>query len=485
MDHANFSAKLEPFLLMSKSVKGAAAAKLIQDATAAPGVFVFSELLELPNIQELGKSEQHQKFLSLLQLFAFKTYQDYLQHKDVLPPLNQAQIIKLKHLTIVSLAAERRILPYADLLKALDISSVRELEDLIIDAIYLDLLQGKLDQKEEQLEVTYTAGRDLEPGKLEQVLAALKGWATTTSAVLTTLDAKINSIAADTAAQKLNQQEHERILQAHLKEVFEKQKEKSMGGGMASRRAAFQMGDRENMMDVDEPDNKGKNRNTNAAPEAPYPSTPSSDRPPTMAEIIEVVAINSPPIEPLRIASQSEPMPGPSSSDTQPRPQSPRRAAKTYATTAEAIANFKPTSQQVISGIAPHVFDERRRRRSQRRVSYPRWYGPDANAGKRPSPLRGATVISWDEHSIYLEQSDPQRCSTTSIAPPEETAKSEALGPEGHAAEQIDAGINSHSPSVKISKSGRRYFRVDTHLLRTLIVKLKIATTLHPSIKPT
>ena len=49
----NFAAKLEPFLLMSKSAKGAAAAKLIQDATSAPGVFVFAELLEMPNIQEV------------------------------------------------------------------------------------------------------------------------------------------------------------------------------------------------------------------------------------------------------------------------------------------------------------------------------------------------------------------------------------------------------------------------------------------------
>ncbi|KAF8907712.1 hypothetical protein CPB84DRAFT_1674824 [Gymnopilus junonius] len=260
MDLANSSAKLEPFLLMAKSVKGAAAAKLIQDATSAPGVFVFSELLELPNIQELGKSEQQEKFLSLLKLFAYKTYQDYLQHKDSLPPLNQVQITKLKHLTIVSLATDRRILPYAELLRALDVSNVRELEDLIIDAIYLDLLQGKLDQKEEQLEVSYTMGRDLEPGKLEQVLAALKDWASTTSAVLATLDAKINAIAADTAAAKLNEQEHEKILQNTLKDVHERQKEKSMGGGMASRRAAFQVNDRENMMDVDEPENKNKNR---------------------------------------------------------------------------------------------------------------------------------------------------------------------------------------------------------------------------------
>ena len=54
--------------------------------------------------------------------------------------------------------------------------NVRELEDLIIDAIYLDILRGKLDQKEEQLEVEYTMGRDLEPGKLEQVLFALQNW---------------------------------------------------------------------------------------------------------------------------------------------------------------------------------------------------------------------------------------------------------------------------------------------------------------------
>lgn len=54
--------------------------------------------------------------------------------------------------------------------------SVRELEDLIIDAIYLDVLRGKLDQKESQLEIEYTMGRDLAPGKLESVLAALQSW---------------------------------------------------------------------------------------------------------------------------------------------------------------------------------------------------------------------------------------------------------------------------------------------------------------------
>ncbi|KAF6749487.1 hypothetical protein DFP72DRAFT_1073027 [Ephemerocybe angulata] len=124
---------------MAKSVKDAAAAKLIQDATSAPGVLVFSELLELSYTQE---------------------------------PLNNAQITKLKPLSIVSLASERRILPYPLLLALLDMPNVCEL----IHATYQDIIRGKLDQKEEQLEVEYTMGRDAEPGKVDELLEALRSW---------------------------------------------------------------------------------------------------------------------------------------------------------------------------------------------------------------------------------------------------------------------------------------------------------------------
>jgi len=265
---ANFPAKLEPFLLMSKSAKGAAAAKLIQDATSAPGVFVFAELLDLPNIQELAKSEQHTPFYLLLQLFSYKTYQDYVQQKDALPSLNKAQITKLKHLSIVSLAMDRRVIPYADLLYALDMPTIRDLEDLIIDAIYLDILRGKLDQKEQQLEIEYTMGRDLEPGKIENVLSALKNWASTTSAVLSTLDAQLQSLASQSAANAAAAEEHEKTWQGTLKDIQDKQKErggrKALGAGSAYNVAiAEKMNrDRDEPMDVDEPasESKGKNR---------------------------------------------------------------------------------------------------------------------------------------------------------------------------------------------------------------------------------
>ena len=86
---------------------------------------------------------------------------------------------------------------------------------------------------------------------------------------------------------------------------------------------------------------------------------------------------------------------------------SSRTVVKVYATTAEAIANFKPTHREVISGIAPHVFDERKRRRSQRRASSPSrpYWCNELEPEKRPSPLRETSVCAWEvEHSICLSE---------------------------------------------------------------------------------
>lgn len=221
----HFVAKLEPYLLLSKSSKGAGAAKLIQEVTAAPGVYVFSELLDMPNIQELSASPTHSQFYSLLQLFAYKTYMDYVQYKDSLPPLTPAQTLKLKHLTLVSLSMDKRILPYSQLLELLDMQSVRDLEDLIIEAIYQDVIRGKLDQKDNQFEVEYTMGRDVEPGKIETMLTALQNWASTTAAVLSTLDEKLGILSKQAAHDKSTKDAHERLYQANLQEVYEKQRE--------------------------------------------------------------------------------------------------------------------------------------------------------------------------------------------------------------------------------------------------------------------
>jgi COP9 signalosome complex subunit 7 len=90
--------------------------------------------------------------------------------------------------------------------------------------------------------------------------------ADTTTAVLATLDEKISSIASETTAAKLRQEDHERVIQANLKEVYDKQKDKGLGGMMGRRGTLQQMAnfaDKDVMnMDVDDPPDytKGKNR---------------------------------------------------------------------------------------------------------------------------------------------------------------------------------------------------------------------------------
>lgn len=50
------------------------------------------------------------------------------------------------------------------------------LEQLIIDAIYSELLRGKLDQNQQQFEVEYTIGRDVPNDALASLLASLEDW---------------------------------------------------------------------------------------------------------------------------------------------------------------------------------------------------------------------------------------------------------------------------------------------------------------------
>lgn len=91
--------------------------------------------------------------------------------------------------------------------------------------------------------------------------------ASTTSAVLATLDNKVATLANETAAKKLHQQEHEKAVQSMLKDVQDKQKDKGLAmkprgfGGSAN--TFYEREHPATMhMDVDEPseNSKGKNR---------------------------------------------------------------------------------------------------------------------------------------------------------------------------------------------------------------------------------
>lgn len=82
------------------------------------------------------KSSEFEKFYNTLNLFAFGTYRQFLEKRDKIIPLTAVMDKKLKHLTILTLANQRKTLSYDELMIELDIKNVRHLEDLIIEAIY-------------------------------------------------------------------------------------------------------------------------------------------------------------------------------------------------------------------------------------------------------------------------------------------------------------------------------------------------------------
>lgn len=72
----------------------------------------------------------------------------------------------------------------AQLLPALDLSSIRELEDLIIEALYSDLLKARINQKRQLLEVDSVIGRDV---KTASISTAPFGQEKTVDALIQTL----------------------------------------------------------------------------------------------------------------------------------------------------------------------------------------------------------------------------------------------------------------------------------------------------------
>ncbi|XP_046381079.1 COP9 signalosome complex subunit 7b-like [Haliotis cracherodii] len=187
---------LEQFVLLAKTAKGAAAVSLIKQVLDAQGVYVFGELLDMPNIQELSTGP-HAPYFQVLNLFAYGTYREYKANVAMLPELTAGQLTKLRHLTIVSLATKTKCIPYSILLEELEIQNVRTLEDLIIEVIYADIIHGKLDQRNQQLEVDYAIGRDIRSDAVPEIITVLQDWCNGCETVLKGIEDQISKANAN------------------------------------------------------------------------------------------------------------------------------------------------------------------------------------------------------------------------------------------------------------------------------------------------
>ena len=132
-------------------------------------------------------------------MFAYGTFREYIENQDKVLVLTPAMQKKLQHLTIVSLAIRSKCIPYSRLLEELHISNVRDLEDIIIEAIYADIIHGKLDQKNKQLEVDNAIGRDIREEDVKDIVDTLQEWCDSCETVLTVIEDQIKAANAEKA----------------------------------------------------------------------------------------------------------------------------------------------------------------------------------------------------------------------------------------------------------------------------------------------
>lgn len=107
--------------------------------------------------------------------------------QNLYPHLNEVMTKKLRYLTVASLASRSRSLRYSELLSELGLSTRRELEDLIIEAMYARIVTGKLDQRSASLEVDRALARDVSED-LSAVSRVLEKWSASCEATLEAIE---------------------------------------------------------------------------------------------------------------------------------------------------------------------------------------------------------------------------------------------------------------------------------------------------------
>lgn len=204
MEQAKALNALEPFLALTKSATSPrAAADLISRATSAPNTYIFTELLQTPQIQALASNPELAPYLTLLQIFSYGTYETYKSTAG-LPELNDAQRLKLRQLSLLTLANQNNghgtepALSYSSLQRALDLPTRQSLEELVISSIYADLIKGQLKPKASLVQINSVAPlRDVAPTAIGGLLSSLQAWADRCDTTLSSLSAQMDQLRAD------------------------------------------------------------------------------------------------------------------------------------------------------------------------------------------------------------------------------------------------------------------------------------------------
>ncbi|CAL4062825.1 unnamed protein product, partial [Meganyctiphanes norvegica] len=152
-------------------------------------IYVYNTVLNTISLIPLKTNSQQAPYYELLNLFAYGVYGDYVRESSKFPDLSPVMLTKLRHLTMVSLATGQKSIPLITLGNQLGITNNRELEDLIIEAIYAayPIIKRKYEQQE-CIYVDYAIGRDIKPEDQPNIIATLQSWCDTCDTMLANID---------------------------------------------------------------------------------------------------------------------------------------------------------------------------------------------------------------------------------------------------------------------------------------------------------
>jgi len=138
----------------------------------------------MPSIVQLESQPESIAHHRLLKLFAYGTCADLTpENVNLLPPLNEAMLLKLRQLTVISLASQCRSISYSQLVQQLSLDGERQLEDLIIDSVYRGVMSARLDPKHRMVHVESWKGRDVPIEATQAIMDKLNSWTEQCSSV--------------------------------------------------------------------------------------------------------------------------------------------------------------------------------------------------------------------------------------------------------------------------------------------------------------
>jgi len=170
----------------------------------------------------------------MLQIFSYGTYAEYRAATPNLPELNPAQKLKLRQLSLLTLARSRQNLTYDALKTQLELDDARELEDLVISAVYAGLLDATLDPHRATVQVHSVAPlRDLAPGAIPPMITSLKAWSDRCGNTLEHLERQIEGVKAEAARRAREKKDADEKVEKLLAQATEEgsTEQSSLGGG--------------------------------------------------------------------------------------------------------------------------------------------------------------------------------------------------------------------------------------------------------------